>query len=90
MLNRSYQRSEIYDFADLNEQQQKDAISLTDENQATEDKYVLWNNEPLPLSNFLRIEHKYYSGHYGLSAFSCYFLILNRRCTEATVVYAYC
>ena len=88
-LTRTYQRSAILSYFDLNEEQQAIATDQLDE-QAEETNYVLWNNEPLPLSMFIRIDSKLYHGHYGLSAFSCYFIRINRTNEEATVIYAHC
>ena len=88
-LKRTYQRSQILSYFDLNEHQQRQATEQLDE-QAEEDRYVLWNDEPLPLCMFMRIDNKLFHGHYGLTAFSCYFIRINRTNEEATVVYAHC
>lgn len=87
-MKRTYQRSPILSFYEMNETQQQIATNQTEE-LAAEDRYVLWNNEPLPLSMFLRTNS---SGHgiYSLTAFSAYFIYINRTGEEATVVYAYC
>lgn len=90
MLKRTYQRSEVYTFYDLSEHQQKQAISLTDQETAENNSYVLWSDEPLPLSYFMRIENPLFHGQYGLTAFSCYFIRLNETGCYATVVYAHC
>ena len=89
-MKRTYQRSQILDFADLSEVQQSQAISLLDETLAAETQYVLWDSEPLPLCNFLSINNPLFQGQYGLSVYSCYFIRLSRHNEAATVVYAYC
>lgn len=88
-MKRTYQRSEILSFFDLNTTQQEIATNQLDE-QAEEAMYVLWNNEPLPLSLFMRTGGGLFHGVYGLTAFSAYFIKLNRSNDAATVVYAHC
>lgn len=88
-LKRSYQRSQILSYFDLNAAQQLIATDQLDEN-AENDQYVLWNDEPLPLCMFMRTGDKFGCGVYSQSAFSAYFVYINRTGEEATVVYAYC
>lgn len=87
-MKRTYQRSQILDFNELSESQQKQAVDLVDLN-AANDSYVLWNNEPLPLSMFIHIDKGLFHGCYGQSYFSTYFIRLNRTNECATVVYAH-
>lgn len=89
-LTRTYQRSQILSFFELNDAQQLQASDYTDEENAANDQYVLWNNEPLPLSMFMRTESGLFGGVYGQSAFSAYFIKINKTGEWATVVYAYC
>lgn len=88
-MKRTYQRSQILSFCDLNTTQQEIATGQLDE-QAEETMYVLWNDEPLPLSMFMRTDRGLFHGVYGQSAFSAYFIKLNRSNDAATVVYAHC
>lgn len=87
-MKRTYQRSQILNFSELSEAQQKQAVDLVDLN-AVDDSYVLWNNEPLPLSMFMRIDKGLFHGCYDQSYFSAYLIRINRTNEAATVVYAH-
>lgn len=86
-MKRTYQRSQILSFYDLTVEQQQQVISETegDEN----DSYVLWNDEPLCLSNFIVCKSSLFHAAYSLSAFSAYLIRINRTNEAATVVYAH-
>jgi hypothetical protein len=86
-MKRTYQRSQILNFSELNEVQQKLAIDLIDLN-AVDDSFVLWNNEPLPLSMFMRNKGLFH-GTYGLTYYSAYLIRINATNEAATVVYAH-
>ena len=87
-LKRTYQRSQILSFYDLDAAQQAIATDQLDE-LAIDDQYVLWNNKPLPLGMFMRTGNSFSCGVYSQTAFSAYFIYINRTGEEATVVYAY-
>lgn len=89
-LQRTYQRSPILSFCELTEIQQECVIDLLDPFEAEETNYVLWNDEPLPLSMFLRNNGGLFHGTYGLSYFSCYMVKLNKTNEWATVAYCIC
>jgi len=96
-MKRTYQRSFVLEFNELNIRQQIAAIDELGQEEAQETKYVIWlpinadhDAEALPLSMFMRTDNGLFTGYYGLTAFSCYFIKLSRNGEEATVVYAYC
>lgn len=88
-LTRTYQRSQILSFYELNEVQQLTATDQLDERAQT-DKYVLFNDEPLPLSMFLRTKGGQFGGVYSIGTFSAYFIKINKTGEEATVCYSHC
>lgn len=88
-MKRTYQRSAILNFWELSTEQQAIAINELDNELAEESSYVLWNDEPLPLCNFIHIDKGLFHGGYGLTAFSAYLIRINRTNEEATVVYAH-
>lgn len=88
-MKRTYQRSAIFEFYELTIEQQ---IITLDEfliEVAQQTKYVLWNDEPLPLCNFMRMDKGLFHGAYSMSAFSAYLVRINRTNEEATVAYAH-
>lgn len=87
-MKRHYQRSEILSYLELNKEQQAIANDLYDN--CHNYQFVLWDNEPICLSEFLTIKHPVYHGQHTLTAFSCYFIRTNRDQTQATVIYAHC
>lgn len=87
-MKRIYQRSQVLYFNELDTEQQKQAISLID-TPDDDETFVLYNNEPLPLSMFIRIDKGLFHGCYGQSYFSAYFIRLNSTNECATVVYAH-
>jgi hypothetical protein len=87
-MTRTYQRSQVLSFDDLNATQQAIASQQLDE-QAEETSYVLWKDEPLPLSMFERISNRFFSGCYATSYFDGYMIRFNEEATEATVVHFY-
>ncbi len=87
-LKRTYQRSQILSYYELNEAQQAIATNELEE-QAQDTDYVLWNDEPLPMSMFMVSSNNKY-GIYSLSAFSAYFVYVSNTNEQATVVYAHC
>lgn len=89
-MKRTYQRSQILYFSDLNAEQQANAINQLDTDLAEESSYVLWNNEPLPLCMFMRTDGGLFDGVYGQTAFSAYFVKINKTNECATVVYGHC
>jgi hypothetical protein len=89
-MKRTYQRSQILYFHELTAEQQERAISLLDNQQAEDSTYVLWNNEVLPLYMFMRTDNGMFDGVYGQTAFSAYFIKINKTNECATVVYAHC
>jgi hypothetical protein len=87
-----YCRSEIYSYFDLSEDQQKEQEDIND-------SYVIFeyedkNNiiqEVLPLGMFMRMERSnLWSGCYGTSYFSAYFIKLSRCGTMAVVAERFC
>lgn len=86
-MKRTYQRSQVLYFHELTAEQQKQATDLIDN--TDDETFVLWNNEPLPLSMFMRIDKGLFHGCYGQSYFSAYFIRLNSTNECATVVYAH-
>lgn len=88
-FKRTYQRSEILSFHELDDKQQLIAIDLLDE-RAEHDRYVLYKDEPLPISMFLLANNGLFGGVYSLSAFSAYFIKINKTGDQATVCYAHC
>jgi hypothetical protein len=88
-MKRTYQRSQVLYFHELNSEQQLEAIDTLGESEAQEESFVLWNNDALPLSMFMRIEKGLFTGVYGQSYFSAYFIKLNNTGEAATVVYSH-
>jgi hypothetical protein len=91
-LIRAYQRSQILSLYELSQDQQKQAIDQLQDN-ADNDSFVIWSapggSEVLPLSMFVRIDNSIFQGVYGQTAFSAYFIRINRTNECATVVYTY-
>lgn len=86
-MKRTYQRSSVLSFDELTENQASAAVDELGAKFAHDSNYVLWNNEPLSLSMFMRTDSGLFHGVYGLTAFSAYFIKLNRSNDAATVVY---
>lgn len=86
----NFNRSDILTFWDLTADQQADAISTIDQEQAEDTSYVIieydnGNREALPLDMFMRTKHSRYHGIYSTSYFSAYGVILS-RCGSAAIV----
>jgi len=88
-MKRTYQRSPVLYFHELSSEQQLEAIDTFGESEAQEESFVLWNNDPLPLSMFMRTDKGLFSGIYEQSYFSAYFIKLSHTGEAATVVYAH-
>ena len=90
-MTRNYQRSEIYSFFDLSEEQVKNILDYyNNEEEAQEDSFVILNNEPLPLSQFMRTtNNKFTHGIFSDSYFSGYFITLSEDCQKAVIAYKY-
>ena len=86
-MKRTYQRSQILNYAELTQEQQLRANDLYDN--CHNYKFVLWGNEPVSLSDFTVTTGKMWDGAAMLSAFSGYYLKVNEDNSEATVVYAH-
>ena len=89
MKTARYNRSEVISFAEVPEQYAKE-YDLNDD-----DLFVVFENEDgsfeyLPLSSFTRCESPIWNGIFGMTAFSAYYVKLNRSCDEALVAYRYC
>ena len=87
-MKRTYQRSQVLYFYELSTEQQSQAIDQLGE-VSEEERFVLWNNEPLRLSMFMRSDKGLFDGVYGQSYFSAYLIKLNQTAEAATVVYAH-
>lgn len=85
-MKRTYQRSQILYFSELSNDQQE--IALSNDENAAEGTFVLWNNEPLSLDMFLRTDKGLFHGHYATSALDGYLIRINRTNEFATVVHA--
>jgi len=85
-MKRTYQRSQILYFSELSNEQQN--IALSNDENATESAFVLWNNEPLSLDMFMRTDGGLFHGHYATSAFDGYLIRINKPQECATVVHA--
>ena len=94
-MTSNYNRSEIYSFFDLSEEQQNEALNNSnDQEHAEERSYIIYNHiqgdEVLPLDMFMRLEHsKLFDGVYGQTAFSAYFVKLNKSNDEVLIAYRY-
>lgn len=90
-MTRNYQRSEIYSFFDLSEEQAKQILDYyNNEEELQEDSFVILNNEPLPLSQFMRTDNNNFThGVYSDSYFSGYYITLSQDCQEAVIAYKY-
>lgn len=94
-MTRSYNRSSIFDFNDLNETQQKWILDIYfDElSDAHSTGYVILlsnKNEPLPLNMFMRTDNNNFThGIYSTSAFDGYFVTLARDNDSAVIAHKY-
>jgi len=88
-MKRTYQRSPILTFSDLTIEQQAIAIEQLGDEHADISSYILWNEEPLPLSNFMHVGKGLFHGAYSLSAFSAYLIRINRTNESAIVAYVH-
>jgi hypothetical protein len=82
-----YDRSDIVSFYELTEDQQKENISLLDQQIAEDTSYVILKNEALPLCMFMRTNSKFIHGVYVISNTSAYTVTLSRCNSEAVVAY---
>ncbi len=85
-------RTAILNFSELPLEAQSKLIadSCLEESDLHETSFVrspIDENDYLPLSQFLRAESKLWSGYYGLSAFSAFFIKIDRSGQIATVGY---
>ena len=92
MKTSSYHRSKILSFFDLSKTEQDTCIMESNDAQHAEERsYVRFDNDLLPLDNFIRLDNrKVWHGVYGMTAFSAYFIRLNKSNDEALVAYRYC
>lgn len=95
MIKRTYQRSQILNYFELNDEQKLQAVDQCDE-RAENGQFVLWKYPDetisvLPLEMFMRSEDKVklFHGIYGTSYFSAWLLRINKTGEEATVVYCH-
>lgn len=90
-MTRNYERSNIYSFFELSEEQVKNVLDYyNNEEEAQEDSFVILNKEPLPLSQFMRTyNNKFTHGIFSDSYFSGYFITLSEDCQEAVIAYKY-
>lgn len=91
-MTRNYQRSEIYSFFDLSQEQVTRVLDLyhDTEDSAQDDSYVILNDEALPLSNFMRTYNNNFThGVYSDTYFSGYYITLSQDCQEAVIAYKY-
>jgi len=86
-----YNRSEIYSFFDLTDSEQAEVLSnyFCDTSQAEEDSFIKCGKEVLPLSMFLRCENSIWSGTFGTSYFSGYYIKINKFGDEVTIAEKY-
>ncbi len=91
MKTQSYHRSEIYSYYDLDLEQRKEALdTANDEQHAEERSYVLFGEDVLPLDMFMRIKNgRIWHGVYGMTAFSAYYIRINRSNDGALIAYRY-
>lgn len=90
-----YNRSQVYSFNELTEQQQKEILDVhsfenSDAQQTSYVKFIntkLLNVEFLPLNMFMRVgkNNNFTHGIYSLTAFSGFFITFD-RCNEIAVV----
>lgn len=87
-MGNRYIRSEVLNFWELTDEQQKVAISDMGQDEAEQTSYVnnpTHTDEVLPLNMFERSNGKIWDGIYGQSAFSAYFIKLSKCGTGAVV-----
>jgi hypothetical protein len=91
MKTRTYNRSEIYSFYDLTEKEQAEVISnyFSSIEEAEEDSFIRCGKEVLPLSMFLKCENSIWSGTYGTSYFSGYYIKINKFGDEVVIADKY-
>lgn len=85
-MKRTYQRSQILHFYELSEEQQLEALNNNDD--AKEHSYVLWNNTPISLSKFMRLDSGLFHGYFSTSAFDGFLIRINKTQECATIVNA--
>ena len=95
-MTTTYNRSQIYQFSELKEQQQQQIINdygfeLSD---CHSNSYVIHKGKKftsaLPLGMFMRCDkNKFTHGIYSTSAFDGYFITLNRSNDEAVIAHKY-
>lgn len=91
-----YNRSQVYSFNELTEQQQNEILDTysfeqSDAQQTSYIKFInskLLNVEFLPLNMFIRVDKSNFThGVYGTSYFSAYYITFNRSNDEAVIAY---
>ena len=82
-----YERSEIYNFFDLTEEQQKENVDYLGLEGAEQTSYVILRGDALPLCMFLRTNGNFIHGYYGQTNTSAYGVTLSRCNSEAVVSY---
>lgn len=95
-MTRNYNRSCLYSFEELTNDQQNQVLSnyFSDMSEAMEDQFVISElenrEEVIPLSMFIKTNGNNFShGIFSDSYFSAYFITLNRFCDEAVIAYKY-
>ena len=89
-MQRTYQRSQILSYWELEKDQQAQAVDQCDE-RAEGGQYVLWTAkdgsiEVLPLEMFMRVSGpSLFHGVYGQGYYMAYMIKINRTGEEATV-----
>lgn len=90
MKAQGYNRSRIYSFYELSEEQQGQAVEELG-GAAEGETFVIYKNKGgdqlLALSNFTRTDGGRYHGYFGTSYYSGYGIIINRTGEECTVIY---
>ncbi len=96
-MTSNYNRSEIYSFFDLSEEQQNEALNNSnDQEHAEERSYIIYKHKSgdqvLPLDMFIAIREgkpTVFHGIYAQDYFSAYFVKFNKSNDEALVAYRY-
>lgn len=81
-----YERSEIYSFYDLNEEQKSEQIDYLGED-AENTSYVILRGDVLPLCMFMRTVGNFVHGYYAVTNTSYYTVTLSRSNDCAVVAY---
>lgn len=91
-MTRKYNRSEIISFCELNAAQQNTILDLyhNEVADAEQDSYVMLDENPLPLSMFMRTTNNNFThGIYSTSVFDGYFITLAKSSDCAVVAHKY-